>query len=144
LRIDVDAKLIVAFAKGQYLVTSAVEQGFAAVPQSLVIQGSQDESCRVAVLLAQARCQTPGMQAGLLGAVSVFLQHSGGAVDNFNKAASLLARQALPLPHKPQSRSGEIARQGVAKRGDLSARTEWLRRRRRIELFAFAFNHLSL
>ena len=84
------------------------------------------------------------MQAGLLAAVPALLQHSTGAVDGFNKAHGLLGAQALPLPLESQSRSGEIAREDVAKGGDLPGGTERLRRRGRVELFAFAFDHWVL
>src|SRR5438128_1201592 len=114
------------------------------VPQALLVQGGQDKPCRIAALLAQPRRKAPGMQADLLAAVSAFLKHSNRAVDGFNKANSLIAPQALPLPLQSRSRLGEIAREGIAKGGDLPGRTERLRGRGRIKLFACAFNHLGL
>ena len=106
----------------------SINLGVAALPQTLLVQGEQNEPYRIALLLAQARCQTPGMQTDLLA--SAFLQHSGRAVDDFNKADGLIARQALPLPLQPESGLGEIAREGVAKGGDLASRTQRLRRQR--------------
>src|SRR5262249_62266400 len=93
--------------------------------QALAVQCGEDELRRIAQLFTHARREPSGMEARRLDAFALdaparaLLEHADVAVDRLDPARRRIAGQALAFPLKAEPRAREIARERVAKRGDL-------------------------